>query len=89
MILNKGAWTAMSEAAQTSYVIAVIDSQVFVLGEDKAEESHRQKIPDRIEGMNSDDFISIIDMRYRELESYRSSPWFQLDKGLEQVCGVK
>ena len=89
MILDKGGWSELSNQAQMGYVIAVVDSNVFVLGDDEAEESHKQKIRDCIQGMSTDDFIRIIDMRYEELENYPQPPWWQLAQGLEQVCGVR
>ena len=88
MILDKGGWVELSHEAQMGYVIGLIDSSVFVVGDEEAENSHKQKIRNCIQGMNTDDFIRIIDMRYEELENYRKPPWWQLEQGLEQVCGV-
>lgn len=89
MIQDKGGWAELSHGAQMGYVIAVIDSNYFVWGDDEAENSHKQKIRDCIQGMNTEDFIRIIDMRYEELENYRKPPWSQLKQGLEQVCGIR
>ena len=89
IILDKGGWAELSNQAQMGYVIAVIDSHVFVVGDDETEESHKQQIRDCIQEMNTDDFIRIIDMRYEELENYRKPPWWQLEQGLEQVCGIR
>lgn len=88
LIMDKGGWAELSKQAQIGYVIAVIDSHVFAYDDDKGEEV-KQKIRDCIVGMDTDDFVRVIDMRYEELENYRSPPWWQLQKGLEQVCGVK
>ena len=89
LIMDKGGWSELSKQAQMGYVIAVIDSHVFALDDDKAEEDDKQKIRDCLGGMDTDDLLRIIDMRYVELENYRAPPWHQLNKGREHVCGVK
>ena len=88
MIMNKGDWSKLTKGEQVGYVIAAIDSTYFVLSSDENEKTRRRTIAICIQGMDTDDFIGIIDMRYQDLENYGSPPWFQLDKGLERVCGV-
>ena len=89
MVLDKGGWTELSNQAQMGYVIAWVDSNLYVVASEETERSYKQKIRDCIQGMNTNDFIRIIDMRYEELENYRKPPWWQLEQGLEQVCGIR
>jgi hypothetical protein len=89
MVLDKGGWSELSKQAQMGYVIASIDMHFFRVDGNKTENEYKKQIRDCIVGMDTDDFVRVIDMRYEELENYRSPPWWQLQKGLEQVCGVK
>ena len=88
MIMDKGTWTDLSHSAQMGYVIAYIDSSYYVVEEEHALNVKKQKIRDCIQGMDTDDFIEIIDMRYNDLENYRRPPWSQLNRGILEICGV-
>lgn len=88
MILDKGAWTDLSHSAQMGYVIAYIDSSYYVVEKEHALNVEKQKVRDCIEGMDTDDFIEIINIRYNDLENYRKPPYWNLNQGFLEICGL-
>ena len=88
IILDKGAWTELGHLAQMGYVIAYIDSSYYVVEKEHALNVKKQKIRDCIEGMNTDDFIEIINIRYNDLENYRKPPYWNLNQGFLEMCGL-
>jgi len=88
MILDKGNWSGLSRAAQMGYVIAVIDTSFYVVSGNRTEDIANASVRSCIEGMNTDDFIAIINTQYDDLENYRKPAWAVLVTGLNKVCGL-
>ena len=88
MVEDKKAWSDLSVSEQTGYVIAFIDSYYFVVtGGEEFHDDH-PKIRVCIDGMTTDEFIDIINVRYTDLKNYRSPPFFQLEVGIREMCGL-
>ena len=88
MIMDKGDWSGLSRSAQMGYVIAVIDTRYYVVSEDRTEGLANAKVRSCIEGMNTDDFIAIINTQYDDLEKYKRPAWWVLETGINKVCGL-
>jgi len=88
MILDKSAWADLGYSAQMGYVIAYIDSSYYVVQKEPALNVKKQKIRDCIEGMDTDDFIEIINIRYNDLENFRKPPYWNLNQGILEICGL-
>ena len=88
MIMDKGDWSGLSRSAQMGYVIAVIDTRYYVVSKDRTEGLANAKVRSCIEGMNTDDFIAIINTQYNDLEKYKRPAWAVLETGINKVCGL-
>lgn len=88
MIKDAGAWGDLPQSLKTGYVIAFIDSHYFVVSGNFEVDVDNPKIRECIEGMDTDDFIEIINIRYNDLENYRAPPWSQLNRGIREMCGL-
>ena len=88
MIQDKGDWLDLSRSAQMGYVLAVIDMRFYVVAKNDAEDIANYKVRSCIEGMNTNDFIAIINTQYDDLENYKIPAWFVLETGLNKVCGL-
>ena len=87
-IVDKGDWSGLSSSAQMGYVVAVIDTRYYVVSKDRTEGFANAKVRSCIEGMNTNDFIAIINTQYDDLENYKIPAWFVLETGLNKVCGL-
>ena len=88
MIVDKGDWSGLGRSAQMGYVIAVIDTRYYVVSRNSVEDLAKAKVRNCIGGMNTDDFIEIINTQYKDLENYRKPAWVLLATGIEKVCGL-
>ena len=88
MVSDKGYWSGLSGSAQMGYVIAVIDTRFYVVSGNRTEDIANAKVRSCIEGMNTDDFIAIINTQYDDLENYKKPAWWVLVTGINKVCSL-